>query len=135
MEGILQQVDGHFQVSLPWRYDPPYKLNNTAMAERRALFLKRCLMKDEEFLRRYRTTVNDFIERRNVERVPEEELNTRDKPAWYRPYYPVKHLLKPGKVRVVHDCAAKFGQTALVVADIEAMFDQFLVDRKDCDIF
>ena len=92
-------------------------------------------MKDEEFLRRYRTTVNDFIERRHVERVPEEELNTRDKPAWYRPYYPVKHLLKPGKVRVVHDCAAKFGQTALVVADIEAMFDQFLVDRKDCDIF
>ena len=50
-------------------------------------------MKDEEFLRRYRTTVNDFIERRHVERVPEEELNTRDKPAWYRPYYPVKHLL------------------------------------------
>ena len=92
-------------------------------------------MKDEEFLRRYRTTVNDFIERRHVERVPEEELNTRDKPAWYRPYYPVKHLLKPGKVRVVHDCAAKFGQTALVVADIEAMFDQFLVDRKDFDIF
>ena len=91
-------------------------------------------MKDEEFLRRYRTTVNDFIERRHVERVPEEELNTRE-PAWYRSYYPVKHLLKPGKVRVVHDCAAKFGQTALVVADIEAMFGQFLVDRKDCDIF
>ena len=28
----------------------------------------------------------DFIERRYVERVPEEELNTRDKPVWYLPH-------------------------------------------------
>ena len=27
MEGILQQVDGHFHVALPWRHDLPYKLN------------------------------------------------------------------------------------------------------------
>ena len=33
MEGILQQVNGHFQVTLYWRHDPPYKLNNKAMAE------------------------------------------------------------------------------------------------------
>ena len=36
-------------------------------------------------------------------------------------------------MRLVHDCAAKFGQTSLVVADIEAMFRQFLVDPKDCE--
>ena len=52
MEGILQQVHGHFQVTLPWQHDPPYKLNNKVMAERRALFLKRCLMKDEELSRK-----------------------------------------------------------------------------------
>ena len=33
------------------------------------------------------------------------------------------------------DRAKKFGQTPLVVADIEAMFYQFLVDPKDCDTF
>ena len=52
MEGILQQVHGHFQVTLPWQHDLPYKLNNKVMAERRALFLKRCLMKDEELSRK-----------------------------------------------------------------------------------
>ena len=39
MEGILQQVHGHFQVTLPWQHGPPYKFNNKAMAERRAMFL------------------------------------------------------------------------------------------------
>ena len=52
MGGILQQVDEHFQVTLPWQHDPPYKLNNKVMAERRALFLKRFLMKDEELSRK-----------------------------------------------------------------------------------
>ena len=39
MEGFLQQVHGHFQVTLHWQNDPPYKLNNKVMAERRAMFL------------------------------------------------------------------------------------------------
>ena len=53
---------------------------------------------------------------------------------WYLPHYPVKHPLK-AKVRLVHDCAVKFGQTSLEVGDIEAMFHQFMVDPKDCDTF
>ena len=77
---------------------------------------------------------DDYIERRHAERVLEEELNTRGKPVWYLPHYPVKHPLK-AKVRLVHDCAVKFGQTSLVVGDIEAMFHQFMVDPKDCDTF
>ena len=40
---------------------------------------------------------DDYIERRHAERVLEEELNTRGKPVWYLPHYPVKHPLKPGK--------------------------------------
>ena len=40
MERTLKEVDGHYQVALPWRYDPPYLPNNKVVAERRALFLK-----------------------------------------------------------------------------------------------
>ena len=70
------------------------------------------------------------------------------------------HPLKPEKVRVVFDCAAKFAETSLnqqllsgpdltsrltgvltrfrqdyigVIADIEAMFHQVRVEFKDCD--
>ena len=40
MERTLKVVDGHYQVALSWRYDPPYLPNNKVVAERRALFLK-----------------------------------------------------------------------------------------------
>ncbi|XP_022780505.1 uncharacterized protein LOC111321804 [Stylophora pistillata] len=130
------------------------------MAERRALLLKRRLMKDEDLLEKYRTTMNDYIKKGHAEMVPEEELNTRNRPVWFLPHHPVTHPLKPDKVRMVYDCAAKFGQTSLnqqllqgpdqtnqlvgvlsrfrqnsigIVADIEAMFHQVLVDPKDHD--
>ena len=156
MEGSLQQVNGHFQVALPWRHDPTYLPYSKMMAERRALLLKKRLMKDEDLLEKYRTTMNDYIEKGNAEMVPEEELNTGNRPVWFLPHHP----LKPDKFRVVYDCAAKFGQTSLnqqllqdsdqtnplvgvlsrfrqntvgMVADIEAMFHQVLVNPKDCD--
>ena len=113
MEGSLQRVDGHLQVALPWRHDPPYLLNNKMLAERRALLLKRRLMKDKDLLEKYRTTMDDYIEKGHAEMVPEEELNTRNRPVWFLPHHPVTHPLKPDKVRVVYDCAAKFGQTSL----------------------
>ena len=70
------------------------------MAEQRALFLKRCLMKDEEVSRKHRATMKDYIERRHAERVPEEELSTRDKWVWYLPHHAVTHPLKPVKGEV-----------------------------------
>ena len=71
-------------------------------------------MKDEELLEKYQTTMNDYTEKGNAERVPEEELNTSDKPVWYLPQHPVMHPLKPYKMWVIYDCAAKFGQISLI---------------------
>ena len=70
-------------------------------------------MKDKDLLEKYRTTMNDYIEKGHTEMVPEEELITRNRPVWFLPHHPVTHPLKPDKVRVVYDCAAKFGQTSL----------------------
>ena len=147
-------------LKLPWQHDPPYLPNNKKMAEQRALLLKRRLMKDKDLLEKYRTTMNDYIEKGHAEMVPEEELNTRNKPVWFLPHHPVTHPLKPDTVRVLYDCAVKFGQTSLnqqllqgpdqtnqlvgvlsrfrqntdgMVAVIEAMFHRVLVDPKDCD--
>ena len=41
------------------------------------------------------------------------ELEVKDRPVWYLPHYPVTHPRKPGKVRTVYDCAAKYGGTSL----------------------
>ena len=70
-------------------------------------------MKDNDLLGKYRTTMNDYIEKGHAEMVPEEELNTRNRPVWFLPHQPVTHPLKPDKVKVVYDCVGKFGQTSL----------------------
>ncbi|XP_068756283.1 uncharacterized protein [Montipora capricornis] len=153
MERTLKMVDGHFQVALPWRH-------NRVVPERRGLLLKIRLLKDEALLEKYKTTMADYIESGHAEKVPDEELEIKDRPVWYLPHHLLTHPLKLGKVRVVYDCAAKYGGTSLnqqllqgpdqtnqlvgvlsrfrqepigVVADIEAMFHQVLVEPKDCD--
>ena len=110
---------------------------------------------------KYKATMTDYIEKGHAERIPEEELELNDRPVWYLPHHPVTHPLKPHKVRVVYDCAAKYEGTSLnqqllpgpdqtnqligvlsrfrqetvgVVADIEGMFHQVLVEPKDSDV-
>ena len=56
MEKTLKIMDGHFQVALPWRNNPPYLPNNKMVAERRGLLLKKRLLRDDELLKKYRTT-------------------------------------------------------------------------------
>lgn len=160
MEKSLRMVDGHFQVALPWRCDPPYLPNNKAVAERRGLLLKKRLQRDEALFERYKTAMAEYIEKGHAERIPKEQLQVKDRPVWYLPHHPVTHPLKPDKVRVVYDCAARYGGTSLnqqllqgpdqtnqlvgvlsrfrqesvgVVADVEGMFLQVLVEPKDCD--
>ncbi|XP_028410841.1 uncharacterized protein LOC114533508 [Dendronephthya gigantea] len=161
METTLTMVHGHFQVALPWRYNPPYLPNNKVVASRRVFYLKKRLMKDESLRIKYRETMNNYISDGHAEKIPEEELNPDDRPVWYVPHHPVVHPLKPGKVRVVYDCAATYKGTSLnqqlmsgpdqtnqllgvlirfrqerigLVADVEAMFHQVLVEPKDRDV-
>lgn len=104
--------------------------------------------------------MNNYIEKGHAENVPKEELEPKDRPVWYLPHHPVMHPLKPDKVRVVYDCAAKYRQMSLnqqllqgpdhtnqlvgvlsrfrqetvgMVADIEEIFHQVLVEPRDCD--
>ncbi|KAK3700060.1 hypothetical protein QZH41_004360 [Actinostola sp. cb2023] len=160
MERTLKKVNGHYQVALPWRDNPPFLPNNRGMAERRRQLLKKRLLKDENLFDKYKTTMRDYIDKGHAVKVPKEELNLTDRPIWYLPHHPVVHPLKPEKVRIVFDCAAKAKGTSLnqelmqgpdlanqltgviirfrqepvgVVADVEAMFHQVLVEPKDCD--
>ena len=161
MEQSLQRVDDHFQVALPWREESPYLPNNKPMAEQRLQLLKKRLLKDEDLLMQYRTTMQEYIAKGHAQRVPKEELDVKERPVWYLPHHPVTHPLKPGKVRVVFDCGAKYRGTSLnqqllqgpdltnplvgvlirfrqesvaMAADIEAMFHQVYVEPEDRDV-
>ena len=130
------------------------------MVERRLQLLKKRLLKDEEIYQKYQKTMQEYINQGHAEKVPVEELEVKERPLWYLPHHAVTHPLKPGKVRVVFDCAAKFEGVSLndklmqgpdlansvvgvlirfrqepvtVVVDIEGMFHQVRVDPNDCD--
>lgn len=81
---------------------------------------------------------------------------------WFLPHHPVTPSLKPGKVRIVFDCAVKYHgislnpqlsqgpdltnpvvgvltrfrqETIAIVADVEGMFHQVSVDPEEGDLF
>ena len=83
------------------------------MGEQRLQLLKKRLLKDEDLLAKYRTTMQEYIVKGHAQKVPKEELNLKEQPVWYLPHHPVKHPLKPGKVRVVFNCAARYCGTSL----------------------
>ena len=161
MEESLQRVGSHFQVALPWRPGSPHLTNNRSMAEQRLQLLKRRLLKDEDLLAKSRATMQEYIVKGHAQKVPKEELNMKEQPVWYLPHHPVTHPLKPGKVRVVFDCAARYRGTSsnqqllqgpdltnplvgvlirsrqepvAMAADIEAMFHQVYADPQDRDV-
>ena len=160
MENSATMVDGHYQVALPWREPNPYLPNNRSMAERRLLLLKKRLLQDSKLFDGYKATMENYLDKGHARRVPDHEMNAHDKPLWYLPHHPVFN--KPGKTRVVFDCAAKYGGTSLndqllsgpdltnsivgvltrfrenpvaLAADIECMFHEVRVPPADRDAF
>nr|XP_054764691.1 uncharacterized protein LOC129271341 [Lytechinus pictus] len=145
------------------KYPDPGLENNRHMAEVRLKYLERRLKKDSNLAVKYTETVQGYIEKGFAEKVPrqEKEENLQTSCTWYLPHHPVVHPHKPAKVRVVFDCAAKYRGTSLndtllqgpdhtnkllvgvllrfrqepvaVVGDVEAMFHQVKVPKKDCD--
>lgn len=102
--------------------------------------------------------MNDIISQVDTERVPTLELENQ--PAWYIPHHGIYHPHKPGKIRVVFDCSARFHETSLndhlltgpdltntlvgvlcrfrkgpiaIMCDIERMFHQFHVAKEHQD--
>ena len=106
----MHMVDGHYQLSLPWKYENPSLSNNGAMAVKRLDLLKRRLEKDVDLKRKYKETVEEYISLGHVQKIPDGQVGS---PVWYLPRHPVVHPQKPDKVRVVFDCAARFRNTSL----------------------
>ena len=159
MKDTTTMQDGHYKLSLPWRNEEETLPNNRALAMSRLKLLKRKLQRDEELLSMYKDQVNNYITQGYAEKLNTNDVNGSKK-IWYLPHHPVVNPNKPGKVRVVFDCAAKFQGVSLndklmqgpdlvnslvgvltrfrqepivLVADIEAMFHQVKVRDSDCD--
>ncbi|XP_071483331.1 uncharacterized protein [Diadema antillarum] len=168
MKESAVMVDGHYQVALPWRSYPPVLPNNRRLAEARLGYLKKRLERNEALRDKYVETVSDYIAKgyaKEVECIPSDvsaesatQEEASNEPVWYLPHHAVVHPRKKDKVRVVFDCAARYGGTSLneqllqgpdltnnlvgvltrfrqeqvaIVADIQSMFHQVKVPPRD----
>lgn len=155
-----RHVDGHFVIGMPLRSEDTEFPNNMLLAEKRASYLMRRFLKDDNFKEDYVTAMNTTLEKGYAERVPESERGRNDGKVWYIPHHGVRHPQKK-KLRVVYDCAASYKSVSLnqellqgpdltnsligvllrfrkenvaLMADIEAMFHQVKVPRADRDL-
>ena len=107
MEQSLKFDDGHYSVGLPFRDESPLP-NNEFMARKRLDGLKKKLLNDETYRTEYVKAMEELISDGYAEPVPDDELDRRDGRVWVIPHFGVKHPSKPGVVRIVHDCAARY---------------------------
>ena len=113
MEGSAKLSNGHYEIALPWKNDPPLLMNNKSQARQRLHPLKERFHRDPALHKKYGDFMDmeDLINKGYARKVSKENL---DNPTvWYLPHHAVFHPQKPDKVRVVFDCSAKFQGTSL----------------------
>ena len=156
MQSSILVTKGHYQLPLLWKEAYMKQLpNNLVLAQRRLACLKKRLSKDSELHAKYTEVMNTYFANGHACKVSKPNSIDHKSPIWYLPHHPVTNINKPGKVRVVFDCAAKYKGMSLndalmkgphllnnltgvlirfrknriaLVVDIEAMFHQVKVD-------
>ena len=96
-------IDGHFQIPIPFKQGVSFP-NNRQQALQRLKSLRTSLHKREMFLV-YDQEIQSLLRKGYAEPAADTEASTR---VWYLPHHVVLNPKKPGKVRIVFDCAARF---------------------------
>ena len=99
--------NGHYTLPIPWRQSRPSLPNNRYLAECRLHSQFKRLNKTG-LLNVYNDNVTKMVDNGYAERVPDSDLLLNDGSIWYLPHHHVTSQSKPGKIRVVFDCAAKY---------------------------
>jgi len=161
MEDSVSLVDGHYELAIPFKHRPVTLPNNRPLAAKRLQSLGRKLSHDTDLHEKYCKNMDELVANGYSSKVEQTEIDRNDGMVWYLPHHAVINPKKPDKVRVVFDCAARFGGTSLndkvlqgpdltnqligvllrfreepvaIMADIQAMFHQVRVLVPDRDV-
>ena len=110
----MKKVDGRYLCKMPFRTKPRDIPNNRTLAETRMKYLCRKLQRDETVKAAYVKCMEGYIRDGYARKVSDAELKSDGQyGVWYVPHHAVTNPKKPGKVRVVFDCAAKYAGKSL----------------------
>ena len=99
--------EGHYEVPVPWREGEPNMPNNRFLAEKRLDSTVKRLVKTGMY-ETYQDNLFSMVAKGYAEPVTDSQLKGKEGRLWYLPHQCVLRADKPGKVRIVFDCAAKY---------------------------
>ena len=102
------KIDGHYVVPLPLKSKDVNLPNNRVLARKSQNCLCRRFFKDNYLYEMYKTFIADMIAKGYARKA---DSNSKSGKTCYIPHHGVVHPAKPGKVRVVFDCSAKYRGT------------------------
>ena len=117
IESVKKSVElknGHYEIALPFKDVQRPVPNNRVQAEQHVISLKKRLEKNPELLNDYKGFVQDIGTKGYAQKVPEHSKESDcEGNTWFIPHHGIYHPHKPGKIRVVFDCSARFKGTSL----------------------
>ena len=157
-DGIHKRENGHYEMPLPLRAEVELP-NNRSLTIKRLFLLKERFKRNPGYYKDYVTFMEKVIEdcAEKCEDVAAGSIGRVN----YVPHHGVYHPRKPGKIRVVFDCSARYAGTSLnqnllqgpdltnslvgvlcrfrqetiaFSCDVESMFHQFFVNEEDRDL-
>lgn len=96
--------DGRYEAPLLWREDNVVMPNNYENTLKRLLTVEKKIDRDPKMKKQYEENMNALIEKGYAEPAPKTKNQQR---TWYLPHFAVVNPMKPDKMRIVHDAAAK----------------------------
>ena len=105
---VSQDENQHYVLPLPVR-DASLLFDNSKEVLKRFASLSNRLQRNADLFKEYQRFMNEMLDNHYAELVPDESLRTHS-PTWYIPHFDVHNK---GKIRVVHDCSAKYKGVSL----------------------
>ena len=100
----IRNVNGRYEIPLPLCDNIRPLPETRTVALRRMNSLRKMFTRDPNYAKQYEEFISEMLEKGYAEPVVDPE---KVEGAWYIPHFGVRHVDKPGKVRVVFDCAFK----------------------------
>ena len=158
-ESVVLKDNNHYKIALPFKYPSLKVPSNKELALQRLMTLRRKFLRKPVVYDHYVQCINKMLASGYAEKAPAAENN--DVKFWYIPHHGVYHPMKPGKIRVVFDCSARYHGFSLndnllqgpdltnsllgvicrfrleevaIMGDIRSMFHQIEIPERDRDL-
>ena len=113
MDNSSKRVDGHYEIGLPFKTNPPVLPNNMEMAQKRLDRLRAKLERNPGMKESYHSVLKQYEEEGAASLVGSLEDCIQGESSWFLPHHGVYSAKKPNVPRVVFDCAAVWQGTSL----------------------